>query len=413
MSRQTAKSPLYRSPPTHPWNVEHRHCLASSVTRNGAWATKADVASMGAQLIISDVPGDYVETKFCGAGLWAYMRKGDDAGMVNIEVDGIQTVTDLDLYRSSALRVPVWLAVDLETTDVNGKSIVHTCRITISTSHNVASTGFAIRIEGFEVEVEAGALQVLAFIEQDVVTTTVPPPPSVTFVESQAMGTLGTAAPELGKAVTANTTFLSVPISLAAAASIKFAAYAIINGAGNWKVRRDGIQIGTGAIAANTWTAIPVVDTSVGAGNRIYTLEFNINGVAVAVAMVIAGDMTESHVLVSGSSSIYLQSYNGQSNSVSKSITLAKVANVDALILYLAWYGGQYGVYVTGVLKRDGTTIDSRTLADPAHPTVFSSYVVTDTSVSAAAHTYEFTMSLTSPVGMNCLCAIILISNGG
>ena len=155
---------------SHPKNVEHLNSSSSVVRKSGTWSTVADTDAMGMSYIQSVTVGDYVEFTFIGVGLWAYVFKSTDSGQIDVYIDDVLQQT-LDLYSTLARRNVLWIAVGLDKVDATGKVIKHKCKIVVQTKSG-SSSGNKVKLDGFEIEVDPGALQVLAFLEQTVATDT-------------------------------------------------------------------------------------------------------------------------------------------------------------------------------------------------------------------------------------------------
>src|SRR5208282_342627 len=145
-------------------------------------------------------------------------------------------------------RIPAWLAVGLSTTDSNGEPLQHVAVITVIKTTNAASTGNAIRLEGFEVEVEAGALQVLAFFEQDVIAVTSPssgPSTSGNVLIENDSSNLGSIADPflVGASAVANTNFVNAIISLATQQTVYVVVRFFVSAAVSFNILRDGTTI--------------------------------------------------------------------------------------------------------------------------------------------------------------------------
>jgi len=160
-----AKSELYGSPATHPRNVSHLDAATNAVTKFGTWSTVPEPSAMGMSYIESQTVGDYIQFNFYGVGLWGYFYRSADSGQIKVYIDGVLKQT-LDMYLTYSSRQIIWIAVGLDKI-VAGKRAQHTCKIEVETK-NPSSGGNKVKVDGFEIEEDPGALQVLAFLEQSV-----------------------------------------------------------------------------------------------------------------------------------------------------------------------------------------------------------------------------------------------------
>jgi hypothetical protein len=167
MAMQGVKSELYGAPPSHPWNILSADTTNPAVTKKGSWASVIDTSAMGLAYIQSKTAGDTLQLTFVGVGLWVWVRFGPDCGQANIQIDNDTPIT-LDFYSASARKDILWPAVSLDKLGDDGKLKQHTCLITVLGT--TTGSDSYVRIDGFERELDLGALQTRTIIEQIVTT---------------------------------------------------------------------------------------------------------------------------------------------------------------------------------------------------------------------------------------------------
>jgi hypothetical protein len=369
---------------------------------------------MGSQYIQSNNPGDYVQTSFYGAGLWGYIRGGPDAGDIDISVDGIVTVSDVPLVKSNAQRIPVWVAVGLTITDTKGKPVVHTVRLTIRS--NTGGSDKFLRIEGFEVEVEAGALQTLSFIEQDLSTITTAPTPTPTGVLMEVNAVLpfndSISSVGYGAVATANVNVLSVSLSLPVTRDVLVAGFVKAANACVVYLLRDGAIVTSGTLSAGGYALIAAVDKSVGAGNHSYSIQFSVSGNVAANLVAVDGGLSneaDASTDTAGTAN-FIGSTDVSSGAgpqtVSKTITLSVSGSVLICCCHMAQ---NMGATASIAVKRGSTTLTTLTLPSGGNGNV-ETYL--DSGLAAGTYTYSATYTGQTTTS-NVVGDLLLITNAG
>jgi hypothetical protein len=169
MSVPGVKSDLYASPPSHPWNILPADQDHPDLSREGTWTEVTDPTAMGVCYIESNTTNDRLTLTWQGVGLWLWAYFGPDCGRADIQIDD-RTVRTIDFYAKTARKDILWLAVALDKLDADGNLVNHTCKITVKGTKNDSSSDYYLRIDGFEREIDPGALQTRTIIEQIVTT---------------------------------------------------------------------------------------------------------------------------------------------------------------------------------------------------------------------------------------------------
>jgi hypothetical protein len=170
MGTLISKSGLMQAPPTHPWNVE---CLDADkddprIIKTGTWnsisnSPEASEAT-GLKYLNSSLDGSTYTLRFYGTGLWLWIFKSSDSGIPTIQIDNGSPI-NVDLWAASFTRFPLFIATGLDKVDTDGNPVLHTCVITVTAAKNSKSSGFNVNPDAWWIEVEPGALQIVALIE--------------------------------------------------------------------------------------------------------------------------------------------------------------------------------------------------------------------------------------------------------
>gem|GEM_PF-1212478 len=154
-----------------------------TVTKTGGFQTaQANPQASGGDLRYSNATGDYVRWTFTGSAISLIHNTRNDAGIANVDVDGLYTTT-LDMYSASE----VW---QVETVISNTLSPgMHTITVTVSGNKNGSSSDYNILVDAFR----SG-------------TTTSGGQATATLTAGTAAGTATVMATALGSIATGTTT---------------------------------------------------------------------------------------------------------------------------------------------------------------------------------------------------------------
>jgi len=421
MALPSMKSPLYTAPKTHPYNVVHLDSGDSRVTRSGSWVEVTDIAAMGMSYFQSKNVGDYQEFKFCGTGLWMYVYRSSDSGMLDVYIDDA-LIRTLDLYKTAAERDIVWAAVGLKKIDDNGELIEHTCKLAVATKNPLSSDNY-VKIDGFEIELEDGALQVLAFLEQTVPTVAGPSPPSgkVLIEADAAEGVSTTGSYPLYSTVAANTDFISKSVLLPSTQNVLIAVVVKTSPDMTVYLLRDGAQIASLYVTSGVATILPFLDLDVAAGTRTYSIRFSVNATAYAGMVIVSQTAVEGDVEKGGTTSVSVSyNYTGIIPTsapghpcISKSITLNVLGDIWVLATVEAYIGQGPAAVATWRLYRGTTYLqDITSITGSGSRLAFLLYH--DAGLAAGTYTYTIYVIDNYPgEGAIEQCSLIEISDGG
>jgi hypothetical protein len=160
------KSKSLPGEPSKPQNVLIVDSEDPDVKRFGTWSSVADRDASHLTYIVSNTPGDYVEYKFKGTGLWLRVYLSADAGKAKISIDDGTPIT-IDLYSSTTR-----LHTPFVHSNLSPPPNQHTVKIEVDTTKNASSSDYKVGIDAFIIELSRGAVQMWAMIETAIETVT-------------------------------------------------------------------------------------------------------------------------------------------------------------------------------------------------------------------------------------------------